>query len=189
MSVSGLIRQTCGGGHPLLTADAGGNFSGTLTVSGLASGAKITGTATDGANNTSEFGSNATVNPPLVSLVQSVTPSGPQRPGADLIFTFVFTNVGGLPATAYVITDPIPTHTDFKVGSATAAPGTTGLTVTIEYSNDNASTWAYTPVGGGGGGPASYDRSVTHVRWRFTGNLSHTAPNNTGSISLTTRIR
>ncbi len=44
-----------------LTADANGNFSGSLTVSGLNVGDKITGTATDGSTNTSEFGPNFTV--------------------------------------------------------------------------------------------------------------------------------
>ena len=44
-----------------LTANASGNFSGTLTVSGLALGDRVTATATDGSNNTSEFGVNVTV--------------------------------------------------------------------------------------------------------------------------------
>ncbi|MGA2799646.1 MAG: Ig-like domain repeat protein, partial [Thermoguttaceae bacterium] len=41
-----------------LTTDANGNFSGTLTVNGVAKGDKITATATDAGNNTSEFGPN-----------------------------------------------------------------------------------------------------------------------------------
>ena len=44
-----------------LTADVSGNFSGTLTVSGLVVGDRITGTATDASGNTSEFGANFTV--------------------------------------------------------------------------------------------------------------------------------
>ena len=44
-----------------VTADASGNFSGSLTVSGLSNGDKVTATATDATNNTSEFGANATV--------------------------------------------------------------------------------------------------------------------------------
>jgi hypothetical protein len=43
------------------TCDASGNFSGSITVTGLSAGDKITGTATDGSNNTSEFGANFTV--------------------------------------------------------------------------------------------------------------------------------
>lgn len=45
-----------------LMADANGDFSGSLTVSGLSVGDRITGTATDPGNNTSEFGPNVTVN-------------------------------------------------------------------------------------------------------------------------------
>jgi hypothetical protein len=44
-------------------------------------------------------------------------------------------------------------------------------------------------VSGSGGAPASYDRNVTHIRWSFTGNLSQTAPNNTGNVGFTVRIR
>ena len=50
-----------GGGrvyYGFLTADASGNFSGTIAASGLADGDKITGTATDASGNTSEFGVN-----------------------------------------------------------------------------------------------------------------------------------
>ncbi len=51
-----------------LTADANGNFNGTLTVSGIAKGDKITATATDAGNNTSEFGPN------IVTAGITVTP-------------------------------------------------------------------------------------------------------------------
>jgi parallel beta-helix repeat protein len=44
-----------------LTADGSGNLSGTITTAAVAVGDKITGTATDGSNNTSEFGANFTV--------------------------------------------------------------------------------------------------------------------------------
>lgn len=44
-----------------VTSGATGNFSGTLTVSGVVSGDRVSGTATDGSGNTSEFGANATV--------------------------------------------------------------------------------------------------------------------------------
>ena len=173
-----------------LTADASGNFGGTITVS-LAVGDKITATATDASNNTSEFGANATLAapPPNVALVNSVLPSGTQPPGTDLVYTVVFTNGGGQGAQVFIVIDPIPAHTDFKLGSQSTNLGTTGLTVAINYSNDNALTWTYTPVSGAGGAPAGYDRAVTHVRWSFTGNLSQGSPNNTGSISLTAKIR
>src|SRR5262249_48090797 len=55
-----------GGGRVFLgalTADANGDFSGSLTVSGVAFGDQLTGTATDASNNTSEFGPNAVALP------------------------------------------------------------------------------------------------------------------------------
>jgi uncharacterized repeat protein (TIGR01451 family) len=134
--------------------------------------------------------------PPSIGLTKSVAPSGTQLPGTELTYTVAFANTGGSPATAFVLTDPNPAtvlkindHTDFKVGSVTSSLGTTGLAVAVAYSNDNGATWAYVPVSGAGGAPAGYDRTVTHLRWTFTGNLSQTAPANAGSISFTTRIR
>jgi uncharacterized repeat protein (TIGR01451 family) len=134
--------------------------------------------------------------PPSVGLVKSVTPSGTQVPGTDLTYTIAFSNTGGYPASAFVLTDPDPAtvlkindYMDFKVGSVVNSLGTTGLTVAVAYSNNNGATWTYTPASGAGGAPAGYDRNVTHIRWSFVGSLSQTSPNNSGSISFTTRIR
>jgi titin len=174
-----------------VTADTSGNLSGSITVSGLSVGDKITGTATDGSNNTSEFGVNLTVAAPAptMTLTEAVTPSGTQPPGTDLAYTTTFTNAGTAAAQSVVITNPVPANTDFKVGSVTQNLGTTGLSVVVAYSNDGGSTWAYTPVSGAGGAPAGYDRLVTHLRWTFTGNLSQTAPNNSGGTGVTMRVR
>ena len=49
------------------TCDANGNFSGSFIVTGLTVGDKITGTAIDGSNNTSEFGAN-------FNVIMDVTP-------------------------------------------------------------------------------------------------------------------
>lgn len=133
---------------------------------------------------------------PNVSLNKSVSPTGTQLPGTDLTYTITFTNAGGNSARNLVLTDPDPsttlslsTNTYFKVGSATTTLGTTGLTVTVSYSNNNGSTFLYTPASGGGGAPAGYDANVTHIRFSFTGNLSQTSPNNTGSVSFKVRIK
>ena len=127
--------------------------------------------------------------PPNVALVKSVTPSGNQLPGTDLTYTVNFTSNGGAAVSNLVITDAIPANTDFKVNSETHSLGTTGLTVTVNYSNDNGATWTYIPVSGGGSAPPGYDRKVTTTRWAFSGLLVQTSPNNTGSVSFTTRIR
>jgi uncharacterized repeat protein (TIGR01451 family) len=126
---------------------------------------------------------------PNVGLSKSISPSGSQIPGTDLAYTISFSNGGTAAAQSLVISDPIPNNTDFKVGSVTSNLGTTGLTVVVAYSNNGGSTYVYTPASGGGGAPAGYDRNVTNIRWTFTGNLSQTAPNNTGNVSFTARIR
>ncbi len=128
---------------------------------------------------------------PNVSLAKSVSPTAAAQtiPGADLTYTIQFTNGGTAAASSLVIADPIPNNTDFKVGSIVNSLGTTGLTVVVAYSNNGGSTFAYTPASGGGGAPAGYDRNVTNIRWTFTGNLSQTSPNNTGSVSFISRIR
>jgi type VI secretion system secreted protein VgrG len=126
---------------------------------------------------------------PNVMLTASVSPTGSVAPLTDLVYTISFSNNGGGSALAFVITDPIPANTDFKVGSLTTSPGTTGLTPTLEYSNDAGVTWIYSPTSTAGGAPAGYDRNVTHVRWSFGSTLSQTSPNNAGSVTVTTRIR
>ncbi|HEV7893544.1 MAG TPA: hypothetical protein VGP08_23220 [Pyrinomonadaceae bacterium] len=134
--------------------------------------------------------------PPSIGLVKSVTPSGTQVPGTDLTYTIAFSNTGGFPASAFILTDPDPAtvlkindYMDFKVGSVANTLGTTGLTVVVAYSNNGGATWTYTPASGAGGAPAGYDRNVTHIRWSFAGSLSHISPNNAGSVSFTARIR
>src|SRR5712691_7213822 len=122
--------------------------------------------------------------PPNVALIKSVSPGGAQMPGADLLYSIVFTNTGGSAASNMVITDPVPANTDFKIGSVTNTLGTTGLSVVISYSNDGGATWTYTPVSGGGGAPTNYDRVITHIRWSLGGNLSQTAPNNSGTMTF-----
>ena len=166
----------------------------TLTVS-VASGAvpSVTNTATVTdttfdtvpANNTS----NVTKTVMNLVLTKSVSPSGSQVPGTDLVYTVAFTNSGGGTVSSFVIADPIPANTDFKLGSVTNSLGTTGLTVVVAYSNDGGTTWTYTPVSAGGGASAGYDRNVANIRWTFTGNLSQTSPNNAGSVSFTSKIR
>ncbi|MDT7689229.1 MAG: hypothetical protein QOE46_1988 [Acidobacteriota bacterium] len=127
--------------------------------------------------------------PPTISLVKSVSPTGIVLAGSDLTYTIAFANGGGSPASSFVLLDPIPSNTDFKVGTASTTLGTTGLTVAVAYSNDGGTTWTYTPVSGAGGAPAGYDRNVTHVRWTFTGNLGQDSPDASGSVAFAVRIK
>ncbi|HEX8188980.1 MAG TPA: hypothetical protein VF586_11550 [Pyrinomonadaceae bacterium] len=127
--------------------------------------------------------------PPSLALAKTVSPTGTVLPGADLTYSIAFSNGGGAPASSFVLLDPVPANTDFKVGSAATTLGTTGLTVAVAYSNDNGATWAYAPASAAGGAPAGYDRTVTHVRWTFTGDLSQTTPNHAGSVAFGVRVR
>ena len=151
-------------------------------------------TATAGTNNDGAFCGNATVAlpPPVVGLVKSCTSpnceTAPQSPGNDLTWKITFTG-SSFPSESLIVMDTIPTKTDFKIGSISINPGTSGLTSVIGYSNDGGVTWTYVPVSTGGGAPAGYDRNVTHLRVVFTGSLSHIPPNNTGSITFISQIR
>lgn len=173
-----------------LSVAATGTLTNTATVITPASGVSDpTDLSRTGAGNNSATDSDTINAIPNVALTKSVSPSGSQVPGTDLAYTITFTNTGGLAAQTLVIKDPIPSSTDFKVGSVTNSLGTTGLTVVVAYSNNGGTTWVYTPASGGGGASAGYDRNVTNIRWTFAGNLSPTSPNNTGNVSFTAKIR
>lgn len=183
---------------------AGGTIATTYTVKILSSGTTTISTLINDFSGSSYHYNNdygqgvnsitvTAVNSPTpnVSLQKSVSPSAAAQtiPGADLVYTIAFTNAGTGGASSLVITDPIPANTDYKIGADTSSLGTTGLSVGVAYSNNGGTSFVYSPTSGGGGAPAGYDRAVTHIRWTFSGALSQTSPNNTGSVGFTARIR
>lgn len=126
-----------------------------------------------------------------------------QMPGTDLTYTITLTNTGGQTARNIVITDIIPLAdtgtayvrtTEFKVGSLSLTPGSSGLTLPasgMKYYNDavpylTTPPWtpssAYTPPGA----PGTYDANVTYISWQLTGTL---APGASASVSFTVRIK
>jgi uncharacterized repeat protein (TIGR01451 family) len=187
-----------GSSYPVitLTVDVAITAPNNLTNSATVSGGGETNVSNNAATDPTTINNAAPAN---IGLLKSVSPGGAQIPGTDLTYTIVYTNAGGQPANNFIIVDPnvqnvdplerVLHNVDIKVGSLTSSPGTTGLVATFEYSNDGGLTWTYTPVSGGGGAPAGYDRNVTNGRWRFAGSLSHLAPNNSGSVGFTVRIR
>lgn len=183
---------------------AGGTISTTYTVKILSAGTTTASTLINDFSGSSYHYNNdygqginsitiSAFNPPTpnVTLQKSVSPTaGAQTiPGADLDYTITFANSGTGGASSLVITDPVPANTDYKIGSNTSSLGTTGLTLVVAYSNNGGATYVYTPVSGGGGAPSGYDRSVTHIRWTFSGPLSQTSPNNSGSVGFSALIR
>ena len=201
--LSGTYRS-CIGPANYSGGKAGGTISTTYTVKVLSTGVTTASTlimdfSGSSYHYNSDFGQGInsitiTAIPalvPNVTLQKSVSPTTAALliPGVDLTYTIGFTNGGTAAASSLVITDPIPANTDFKVGSVTSALGTTGLTVTVTYSTNGGSTYAYTPVSGGGGAALGYDRNVTNIKWAFSGNLSQSSPNNSGSVSFISRIK
>jgi uncharacterized repeat protein (TIGR01451 family) len=186
-----------GSSYPVitLTVNVAMNAAASVTNTVAVSGGGENNTGNNSANDVTTIDAG----PPIINLVKSVSPLGPQIPGTDLTYTINYTNVGGKPASNFVIIDPnmnnadplerVLRNLDFKIGSMTSSPGTSGLVATFAYSNDGGATWTYTPVSGGGGAPVGYDRNVTNIRWSFAGNLSQASPNNTGSVSFVARIR
>lgn len=112
-----------------LTANANGTFSGTLTVSGIADGTRITATATDANGNTSEFG-------PHFAITGSATAIGsfnafePTTP-ANAVTGVIKTKIAGQPftldivalnsgRTAYVAADVTPITVELLDASSDA---------------------------------------------------------------------
>lgn len=152
--------------------------------------ATLLNTATTGNNNDAAFCPMATapIPNPMTTLTKSCLTancSNPQAPGTDLIWSMDLRNTGIISAHTPTITDPIPAHTDFKLGSVafTTSALTSGV---VEYSNDGGATWTYTPVNAGGGAAAGYDRSVTNVRVVYAGQLQIAE---TVNLTFTTIIR
>jgi uncharacterized repeat protein (TIGR01451 family) len=111
------------------------------------------------------------------------------RPGETLIYTMMHTNIGPVDVFPTFTTDPIPANTDYQVGSAEFFVETSGITASIEFSDDGGASYGYLPVSGGGGAPAGFDSTVTHVRYTFSGTLSTSAPDNTFNVRFGVRIR
>lgn len=186
-----------GASYPVitLTVNVSPTAPASVTNSVTVSGGGQTNTSNDTATDPTTINSGV----PNITLVKIVNPTGTQIPGTDLVYTVTYTNEGSAAAQSFIIIDPNPANVDplervfhnvdFKIGSMTSTPGTSGLVATFSYSNNGGTTWTYTPVSGGGGAPAGYDRNVTNIRWSFAGNLSQTSPNNTGSVGFTARIR
>jgi uncharacterized repeat protein (TIGR01451 family) len=108
-----------------------------------------------------------------LQLTKAVAPLGNQLPGTDLTYTLDYQNIGTDGLTTIVIYDAVPTWTWFQVGSATTGtPPATITAITVEYSDDNGTSWVYVPASGGGGAPAGYDANVTNVRYLLTGNIA-----------------
>jgi uncharacterized repeat protein (TIGR01451 family) len=201
---------TCNNSGGTVTCTRSGPVTSGTTLPAITLTVTVAATATPSVTNSASVSSSTTFDPNssnntsstttsvlYLSLVKSYTLGGANpTPGTDINYSVDYTNHGGAPHQSLVLVDPnasttlkINDNADFKLGSVTNNLGSTGLAVAVAYSDNNGVTFTYTPTSGAGGAPAGYDRNVTHIRWTFTGNFSQTAPNNTGSVAFTTRIR
>lgn len=138
---------------------------------------------------------------PTVAIAKSSAPyittaGSPDRfnaPGSDVAYTLTVTNSGGSPvdASTLVLTDVLPANVtfyngDYNAGSPGMGPfeltaGTSGVTLPAggrAYSNNNGSTYVYTPIAG-------YDANVDAVRLTPTGSM---AANSSFTIRFRARI-
>ncbi len=113
-----------------LTADVNGRFTGDLVVTGLAVGEEISGTATDGSNNTSEFGPQIVVTGPIADMsIAKFDSPDPAADAGDLLYTLLITNIGPSTATNVTVTDILPGSVTFQ--SATPSQGSCSGTTTV----------------------------------------------------------
>jgi uncharacterized repeat protein (TIGR01451 family) len=123
-----------------------------------------------------------------MTISKSVNPVGVQTPGTDLTYTLSLSNLGNTGAVDVVVIDTLPAQVDFQVGSVVnSLPA--GIGVTVEYSQDDGASWAYSPTSTACGAPVNYDRCVSNIRWTLLNDLSSLAPDNTGTVSFIARIR
>jgi uncharacterized repeat protein (TIGR01451 family) len=129
---------------------------------------------------------NVTINPgPVLSTLKTAS-SATVNPGQTLRYTVYVSNAGYGVATAVVAIDNPSIFTAFRLNTFGAGqhvrftqgtPSSTLALGTVQYSNNGGGTFTYTPVSGGGGAPAGYDGSVTHIRMPMTGSMAGSGGN------------
>jgi len=130
----------------------------------------------------------------MKSAVMSSDPTGKpishSIPGGTAQYTVTVLNSGRGTADSgsMVIVDAIPTNTVFLVSSATPfvfAAGTSGLTgATIAYSNDNGTTYAYTPTCT----TPCQDSNINAVKFTLAGTMAGQTGGTTPSFNLSFQV-
>jgi len=185
-----LVAQTTNAGTATVTAASGAPTAGVDVV--FADGA---GTTSDAANDgqhsdaaTYTVVSAALTAAKVIANVNDEFGTGYSIPGAVVRYQITITNggAGSVDADTVVVTDPIPANTKLCVAAGTRCTAadlptfvasTSGLTgVAFEYSDDNGTTWTYSPTADAEGA----DTAVTDIRQAPTGAMV-----NTGAFDIT----
>jgi uncharacterized repeat protein (TIGR01451 family) len=134
--------------------------------------------------------------PPPVLTIVKLSDKASVVTGDIITYTANVTNTGAGTAASVVMTDSLSSYVQVGLNSYGAGVafqfvnGTpaSGLTLgTPVYSNDNGSTWVYTPVSGGGGAPAGYDGNITNWRIPMSGTMNANGANFT--INYKVRVK
>lgn len=114
---------------------------------------------------------------PLLSILKSANSAG-ANPGQVITYTVQIVNTGVGNGRNIVLSDNLSPYSSFGLNTYGAGvpfsftDTASGLTLgTPQYSNNNGSTWVYTPASGNGGAPAGYDGAVTNWRIPMTGTI------------------
>lgn len=134
---------------------------------------------TEGTISDSGIATFAVYNPPSLLTVISVN-TATASPGDSVVYSVLTTNIGTGNAINVVVTNKVGRFTalrldtygaDMPLTCSADCPGS-GLSLgTPMFSDDDAATFTYTPVSGGGGAPANYDSNVTHWSVPMIGSL------------------
>ena len=106
-----------------------------------------------------------------------------------VVYTVEIVNTGAGAGSNVVLTDDLSPYASLFLGGGTpfiftdSAPASGLSPGAAQFSDNNGSTWAYSPVAGGGGTPAGYDGKVSNWRIPMTGTIR---PG--GSFSLNYRV-
>jgi|GEM_PF-2673724 len=182
-----------GAGYTTPVMAAGANTVWTLNVTPVANGTaggvtytvNVTAASQGDATKTDQVRTQTTCTAPNLVMSKSVDLAN-ALPGQDIRYSVVASSTGLSNANAIVLVDSIPSYAGFRIGSASFAAGTSGLSSAVTYSRDHGVSWSYTPGTGGCTAPAGYDYCVTHVRWTMTGTM---VPSRSFTIGMTVRVK
>jgi uncharacterized repeat protein (TIGR01451 family) len=101
------------------------------------------------------------------------------NPGQTILYTVQVYNSGPGVGTNVVLQDALSHYSAFSLNYnggtrfllTEGAPPSTLTLGTPVYSDNNGTSWIYTPVSGGGGAPAGYDGNVTNWKIPMTGTI------------------